>query len=196
MYQRFTLVGICACVVAAGLLVAAQGQTAAQPPASARQDDAIVKDFEARVANYMRFRKKEAGTSPKPTASSAKLAEHRDQMEQSVRAAREDAKQGDIFADPIAQYFRRQIASTLRGDQGRKIRESLRHAEPVRGIPLRVNGPYPEGVALQSTPPSLLLNLPPLPKELQYRIVGHDLVLLDTAPNTIVDFIPNVLPKP
>jgi hypothetical protein len=40
-----------------------------------------------------------------------------------------------------------------------------------------------------------LLNLPELPKELQYRIVGNDLVLHDTAPDIIVDFIPNVFPK-
>jgi hypothetical protein len=50
-------------------------------------------------------------------------------------------------------------------------------------------------VALQSTPPSLLLNLPPLPKELEYRIVGRELVLHDTAPGIIVDFIPNVVPQ-
>ncbi len=190
----FTRVWICAWLLLAAPFVS--GQTSApQPPVSAHQDDAVVKDFEARVAQYMQFRKKEAGNPPKPTTSSEKLAERRDQMAESVRAVRAGAKQGDVFTDPIAHYFRRQIAATLHGEQGAKIRASLRRAEPLRGLQLHVNERYPDGVPLQSTPPSLLLNLPPLPKELQYRLVGSDLVLLDTAPNTIVDFISNVVPQ-
>ncbi len=191
-FRGFIRLAICAWLLAAGL--AASGQTSA-PPASARQDDALVKDFEARVARYMQFRKEEAGKAPKPTTSSDKLAERRDQMAESVRTVRAGARQGDVFTEPIAHYFRRQIAATLQGEQGAKVRASLKRAEPLRGMQLRVNEQYPDGVPLQSTPPSLLLNLPSLPKELQYRLVGNDLVLLDTAPNTIVDFIPSVLPR-
>ena len=43
--------------------------------------------------------------------------------------------------------------------------------------------------ALQSTPPTLLSDLPKLPSELEYRIVGRELVLLDTAANLIVDLL-------
>ena len=43
-------------------------------------------------------------------------------------------------------------------------------------------------------PPGLLLTLPELPKGLEYRFVGRDLILLDTEPGLIVDFIPEVLP--
>ena len=57
-----------------------------------------------------------------------------------------------------------------------------------------MNQVYPNKAPLQSTPPSLLLKLPPLPKELQYRIVGHDFALHDTVTNLIVDFIPNAIP--
>jgi len=49
-------------------------------------------------------------------------------------------------------------------------------------------------VALQSTPPTLLLNLPELPKGLEYRILGRELVLRDTDANIVVDYIPNALP--
>jgi hypothetical protein len=43
-------------------------------------------------------------------------------------------------------------------------------------------------------PPTLLINLPQLPREVAYRIVGHDLVLLDTEARIVVDFIPGVIP--
>ena len=47
---------------------------------------------------------------------------------------------------------------------------------------------------MQSTPPTLLANLPKLPAELEYRIVDRELVLLDTKANLIVDLLPNALP--
>ena len=48
---------------------------------------------------------------------------------------------------------------------------------------------------LQSTPPSLLLNLPVLPKGIEYRVVDHALLLRDTEANIVVDYIPDVFPK-
>jgi hypothetical protein len=56
------------------------------------------------------------------------------------------------------------------------------------------NAKYPRNLPLQSTPPTLLMSLPPLPKELQYRIVGSTLVLYDMSSGLIVDFIPNAVP--
>lgn len=155
-----------------------------------------MKDFQARVAQYVKLRTKEAGKSPRPTDATDKLADHRDQMADSIREVRSGARQGDVFTPPIAQYFRRQIAATLNGPQGARIRSSLKHGEPLHGVSLRVNEPYPQSLPLQSTPPSLLQNLPVLPKELQYRIVDSELVLLDTAPNVVVDYIPHVFPEP
>src|SRR5207248_4892695 len=86
------------------------------------------------------------------------------------------------------------VCSSDLGPRGEKLRASLRHAEPVKTLNLQVNDSYPQGVPLQSTPPSLLLDLPKLPSELEYRIVGRDLVLRDVKANLIVDFINNVIP--
>ena len=161
---------------------------------SARTPDEakVVKDFEARISNYMELRKREGGT-PRPTDSASKLEETRDQLAQKIRSARADAKQGDIFTPEIAAYFRHQIASTLGGHDGKKIRASLHHAEPVQGVPLQVNARYPQEKPLQSTPPTLLLNLPHLPQELQYRIAGQALLLYDSGADLIVDFLPDAM---
>jgi hypothetical protein len=73
----------------------------------------------------------------------------------------------------------------------RDIRQSLRNAEPVQ-LHLEINESYPANVPLQSTPPSLLENLPALPPEIEYRITGQDLILLDAKANLIVDMIRGV----
>jgi hypothetical protein len=83
----------------------------------------------------------------------------------------------------------------MNGRDGQKVRASLRHAEPGYKGKLHVNQTYPSGVPLQSMPPSLLMNLPPLPKELDYRIVGRDLALHDIVPNIVVDFVVRAFPS-
>lgn len=60
---------------------------------------------------------------------------------------------------------------------------------------LQINQSYPEQVALQSTPPTLLANLPELPKGLEYRILGRELILRDSDANLVVDYVPNALPR-
>ena len=41
---------------------------------------------------------------------------------------------------------------------------------------------------------NLLATLPQLPEDLEYRIVGKDLILRDVHANVIVDFIPGIIP--
>jgi hypothetical protein len=175
-----------------GLVLAAVAAVWGQAQAA---QSAEVTDFEARLAKYVQLRK----TAPKAenrktTDSPDKLMEQRDTIKSRVLAGRPNAKQGDIFTPEITTYFRHQIDSTLSGAQGARIRASLRHAEPVK-MKLGVNKTYPSKIPLQSTPPSLLLNLPPLPKDLEYRIVGRALVLHDIGANLVVDYIPDVLPQ-
>ncbi len=157
-------------------------------------NEKIVRDFEARVNKYLELRKNEAGSAPRPTDSQEKLSGNQRQAAAKVQNRRPSA-QGDIFTPEIADYIRRQIAAALAGPDGANTRASLRHAEPVSGVKLTVNQEYPQGLPLQSMPPTLLLVLPRLPKELEYRIVGRNLVLHDTVPNLVVDFVPDAIPS-
>ena len=185
--MRVATTFVCAALATVLLAAGLMAQTAGGSPP-------VIADFQNRVTNYLDQRKKVAGSSPRSTDSPSKLAESQKQIADKIRVSRAGAKQGDIFTPQIAEYFRHQIAQTLNGPQGKKIRTSLRSAEPVNGYKVAVNETYPSGLPLQSTPPTLLLNLPVLPKELEYRIVGHDLALHDVAGNIIVDYIPNAIP--
>jgi hypothetical protein len=60
---------------------------------------------------------------------------------------------------------------------------------------LKVNAPYPDSAPLSSVPPSLLLKLPELPKELDYRFVGRNLILHEVNAGLIVDYIQNAIPE-
>ena len=165
------------------------GQNAGQN----KDEKALVKNFEDRIARYLELRKSE-GISPKPSSSADKLAAEHHEAAQKIRQSRPAAKQGDFFTAPAGDYFKKQIAATLQGPDGARVRASLRRAEPLPNVELKVNEKYPPQFPLQSTPPSLLLNLPHLPGELQYRIVGRTLVLYDVGSKLIVDFLPEAFP--
>jgi hypothetical protein len=171
--------------------VAAFPQSPTPPPNSHATQ--LVQQFKARANHYLTWRKKAIGAEPGPTDSAEKLDAARHEMENKARMKRAGAKQGEIFTPEIAQYFRRQISATLNGPHGNEVRATLRHAEPVR-MDLHINQSYPEDVPLQSTPPTLLLNLPELPKGLEYRILDRELVLRDAGANIVVDYVPNALP--
>ena|ERR1700682_2705677 len=175
------------CWLALGLFVAV-------PQERTNPDAAVIQDFQNRVAGYMKLHEAVKAQLPKlkTTGSSENIERHGHQFARKIREARNTASQGDIFTPEIAAEFRRLIGNAMKGN-ATHVEQSLKHAEPVH-LKLRVNYSYPAGVPLQSMPPTLLLYLPKLPPELDYRVVGHDLVLRDTTGNLIVDLIPNALP--
>lgn len=172
-------------------------QTTSQGAPTVNPDSVVIGNFENQVKEYVKLEKKaQAGIPPlKPTASAHKINEHRRLLADNVRAARPQAKQGDIFSPEITQEFKRLIAMAFQGENASRVRASLHRAEPVIDVKVQVNAVYPEKVPLQSTPPSILINLPKLPPELDYRIVGHNLVLRDVGANIIVDYIPGAIPS-
>jgi hypothetical protein len=161
--------------------------------AQRKHDPPVVGDFEQRVQQYLDTHK-ETHVAIKPSDSAANLDQEKHQARQKIKQARPEAKQGDIFTPAISAYFREQLAGTLQGPDGAKIRASLHRAEPLPNVRLKVNSTYPSNLPLQSTPPTLLANLPHLPGELEYRIVGQTLVLYDVSSDLIADLLPNAIP--
>ena len=194
--ESLKFIRVVTCILAlslpASLALNAQGVPA---QGGANPDALIIQDFQNRVSEYAKLHRAiEAKLSPlKPTAAAKEIADHQHELVRRIIEERKAAKQGDIFTASIISEFRRLIAIAMRGQNGINIRTSLAHAEPVK-IEVGVNTTYPVNLPLQSTPPTLLLNLPKLPSEIDYRIVGKALFLRDVTANLIIDFMPNAIP--
>lgn len=158
-------------------------------------DALIVQDFEKRVTDYMNLHKSLAKGLPasKPTAEPQIILDRQKELAQKIREARRQAGQGAIFTPEISKEFRRLLGFAREGKNDARIKKSLERSEPVR-VTLHVNDAYPADLPLQSTPPTILMNLPALPMELEYRIASHALVLRDATANIVVDLIANVVP--
>jgi hypothetical protein len=110
-----------------------------------------------------------------------------------VRASRAGAKPGELFTPDIARYIRATIKAEYRGAKLKELRAAVLEAD-TKGVPLRVNYVYPESKELVEMSPALLLKLPQLPKQLRYRFVGRNLLLVDRENGLIVDYMLNALP--
>jgi hypothetical protein len=154
-----------------------------------------IDDFENRVKAYAELHRAAENELPalKQTGSQAEIVNHQSSLAARIRARRQGAMQGNIFSPEISQAFQRLAGTVTQGAAASRVKKSLRRAEPVN-LRLKVNDSYPAKVPLQSVPPTLLQNLPKLPPELEYSVVGHALVLRDAAANLIIDFLPNVIP--
>jgi hypothetical protein len=150
-------------------------------------------NFEERVAAYMKIHKSAESDMgrPSPTSSVQQLDAKKTSLADGILGQRSGAAQGNIFTAPIAAEFRKIIAMNL-SHRPTRIKESLRSGEQVNAK-VRVNGPYPEGVPLETTPPTLLASFPKLPPELDYRFVGSTLVLRDVTANLVIDLMPNAI---
>jgi hypothetical protein len=182
----------------AGIVIASAWAFRAAAQNAVNPDAAVMQDFKQRVGEYVKLSKSADTSLPslkKPTDSAAKIREHQHALRKAIMARRAGAVQGAIFTPQISAEFRRLIGIAYQSD-ARHIRESLLHAEPgTWNVQIHVNGEYPDDRPLQSMPPSLLINLPPLPPELEYRLVGSTLVLRDVGANLVVDILPRVIPK-
>jgi hypothetical protein len=161
-------------------------------------DAAVIADFKARVANYAALHKDLAKgpAALKDDRTAEEIEAQKNALTAKIQAARSTAKQGDIFTPEIRATFRRLLAPELKGREGRDVKAALKEDAPAPGtVPFKVNAKYPENQPRPTMPPNLLLNLPPLPPPLEYRVVGRHLLLIDTATDLIVDYILNAIPS-
>ena len=176
----FTAVPLCA---------TQRGTVAANPDALTQQD------FKKRVDAYVALHNaavKDVG-APKTSTDPADIKQRQNALAQRIAAARADAKPGDLFTPEIRARLRELLAPHLKGEDGRDAKAIVKDDAPV-AVPFKVNALYPEGKSLPTVPAQLLLNLPTLPKELEYRIIEKHLILRDTEANLIVDYMLNAIP--
>jgi hypothetical protein len=173
------------------LLVAAAAT--AQPDADARAVD----QFMAATRHYAALHRIVELSVPRLEITSDPAAINRStrQLAAVLRAERRNARPGDLFNDEIAAVLRARIDGAL-ADHGYTAGDLL-VAEAAQGVDsasplLQVNETFPWLYA-SAMFPCVLDALPELPPELQYRIVGRTLVLIDVHASLIVDVLPNAL---
>jgi hypothetical protein len=208
--HRLAAVAITFVVSQGTLVIAQQSGTATKAPAPAQKestaapapdsknvnaDAAILADFKSRVDKYLSLKKQASGDAPtlKQTEDPAKIKAAQTGLANAIRERRADAKQGDIFTPEVAGRFRHLLSPTVKGEDGRDAKKVLKDDAPV-AVPLKVNSDYPEAKTLPTVPAKMLLNLPTLPKGVEYRIVNKTLILRDADANIIVDFMTNAMP--
>ena len=101
------------------------------------------------------------------------------QFQDRVRAACVGAKPGDIFTPEAAALIRAIIKDEYKGKERVELRDTVLKESDIKAVPLRVNYPYPESQEVLEMAPTLLMKLPQLPKQLRFRFVGRNLLLID-----------------
>ena len=153
---------------------------------------AVVREFTRGVDRYMNMRwMLEAPLGPNTLCADPEETQ-RGLMElaNAIRSERASAQSGNIFTPAVAEFFRQQLTAALRED-GYQLLFYLEDA--TTGIPIdvpavEVNETLPWGVGDRLWP-SLMAKLP---VELEYRIVGRDLVLVDVPIDLVIDVLEEV----
>jgi hypothetical protein len=174
-------------------IAAAQDPTelAAKPVSEA----VVLSDFKNRVRAYTEMR--ETIESEMPALSKQATAEaisaHKAALLKKVLAARKGAVRGEIFTPAAEKALRTVITTHYSGRDSMELRKEVAEAEN-KTVPVKVNAVYPEAAELLEMPAKLLLTLPELPKQVRYRFVGNNLLIVDRENHLIVDYMTNALP--
>ena len=189
---------------------AKERRAAVRKDAEARKDvgeleEEALDELEDQVEDYVKKVHKKAAKQVAPLRNQATAEEivvHQRAMAEAIRALRPQARQGDLFLPVVQPIVKRIIAAELGGRAGAPARKEILGGNPPidpdrddrMQVKLAVNASYPAAAALSTVPPTVLLTLPLLRKEVEYRFVNRDLVLLDVDANLILDFIRQAAP--
>jgi hypothetical protein len=170
----------------------------AQKGSNVNPDAGLIAAFTEKVQAYDKLRKDLAKESPplKETKNPAEIANAEKSLAAKIRVARANAQRGDIFTPATEAMFRRLIRPPMvTGPDAKENKAIVKEDAPKPSeVPFKVNGEYPKEVPQSTVPPDMLKALPPLPENLQYRIVGKHLILLCVHGNLIVDYMLNAIP--
>jgi hypothetical protein len=182
-----TLISTFGAAAAACAVLSAGDLYAAQPPLEA---------FKAAVHQYAQVHRAIERQLPRlhSTRDAQEIREHVNAMASALQTARAGAREGDIFTPAIGVLLRDRISDALAARGFRPadvIAASVEESDDEAPMPI-VTGRFPwrRGAAMW---PCIIDALPALPQELQYRIVGSDLVLVDIHADLVVDVLRNAV---
>jgi hypothetical protein len=150
----------------------------------------VVTDFTMRVGAYFDLRSAIERELPAVTVTDdpAEIRRVVRALAKRIRAARAEARQGDIFTPTVSAEFRKALLSEMNASTWASTMD-----DNPGEFSIRINDTYPERKAVSTVPPNVLAALPRLPDDIEYRFVGRHLILLDTRSGVIIDRIPNAI---
>jgi hypothetical protein len=166
-------------------------------------EDPRLKTFNDRVQEYAKLRKQAVEKTPAlpKKASPEEIEKHEKALVEAIRNTRPHAQRGDVFTAESQPVFVEILKRHLSGPGKQASRETAKQGNPKRDPEpgekqptLQVNAVYPKSAALSSVPPGLLMDLPKLPMDIEYRFVGRTLVLWDSRSNLVIDYMKEVAP--
>lgn len=160
-----------------------------------RTDKVITSEFENRVREYTRRREALESELPQLSkqATAEEIAAHKSALLKKVLADGKAARRGYIFTPEAEKLIRSIVTGQYAARDRMELRKELAEAEN-KTVAVKVNAVYPEAAELVEMPPTLLLALPQLPKQVRYRFVGTNLLIVDRENHLIVDYMTNALP--
>ena len=179
------------------------------PPPRTAADARGLTEFSNQVQAYVSLHRRVAAALPKlpDRAEPATVTAYQKTLAEAIRKSGPRPPQGHVFVPDIQPFFKRLLAPELAGPGSAETREKVGEGNPERakGLPgdpdvrdrdlsLAPYSDYTVDAPVSTVPPPVLLRMPQLPRELEYRFVGRNLVLRDTVANIIVDFIPKAVP--
>lgn len=155
-----------------------------------------LRQFDEAIAKYMALRLglHSEVSGPVKDSSSSQLTNASDALAGAITRARREATTGSIFNERAAAVIKRRIAEAVRTEHLAPVLADIDDDGPAGPAP-RVHLRFPMSAPMATMPAALLNVLPPLPKELEYRILGRDLVLRDVDASLILDYIPLAVPR-
>jgi hypothetical protein len=163
-------------------------------PKPANPVGTAVLGFKQRLDGYVKIHNEAESKVPKLTETSdpAKVHDREAALGAMIKTLRSTAKEGDIFGADFKAILEREVRKDFRS-RSAADRKALIHELPAK-MKVAVNMTYPTELPLATFPAQLLKKLPDLPAELEYRLVGHHIVLRDSTANVVVDIARNVVP--
>jgi hypothetical protein len=151
-------------------------------------------EFQKRIEAYMKVHNEAEGKVPnlKRTDDPVEISNREQALGQMIMTLRANAPASEIFAKEYQPYFIKIVKDDFAA-RSAADRKALVHELP-RNVKVDVNTVYPTTIPLVTFPAGLLRKLPDLPPELEYRIVGRNLILRDVKANLIVDVLRDVVP--
>ena len=173
-------------------------------PGAVPSSDPTVKalaEFVGQVEEYARLHRSAAlSLAPfQARRSATELWAREKLLADTIRARRPQAQEGDLFTAAVRPVLVGIVQRYLSSPEGAPSRDSIMSDNPVTETPLTpvvlaVNGSYEPAASFATMPATLLMRLPNLPEEVEYRFVGKHLLLRDTSANIILDYILDAAP--